>query len=172
MVATPNKPSSPGESSSETLWQRYEDWLYYHEGLGLYLDISRMGFEDSLVDSLKPRFEKAFQDMAELEGGAIANPDENRMVGHYWLRDPDLAPAELKSEIVNTLNDIEAFVQQVHAGTIKPAEARAFHRYCFPSALAARPWVRNLSPRRYHRISPPWALTSSTTPTRQASTGC
>jgi glucose-6-phosphate isomerase len=75
---------------------------------------------------LKPKFEKAFQDMAALEGGAIANPDENRMVGHYWLRDPDLAPAELKSEIVTTLNDIEAFVQQVHAGTIKPAEADRF----------------------------------------------
>ena len=29
--------------------------------------------------------------MAALEKGAIANPDENRMVGHYWLRAPDLA---------------------------------------------------------------------------------
>ena len=126
MVATPNKPSAAGESSNATLWQRYEDWLYYHEGLGLYLDISRMGFDDALVNSLKPRFDKAFQDMAALEGGAIANPDENRMVGHYWLRDPDLAPAELKSEIVTTLNDIEAFVNQVHAGTVKPAEAERF----------------------------------------------
>jgi hypothetical protein len=41
----------PGESSNATLWQRYEDWLYYHEGLGLYLDISRMGFDDALVES-------------------------------------------------------------------------------------------------------------------------
>lgn len=30
--------------------------------------------------------------MARLEAGAIANPDEGRMVGHYWLRAPDLAP--------------------------------------------------------------------------------
>ena len=30
--------------------------------------------------------------MDALEKGAIANPDENRMVGHYWLRDPELAP--------------------------------------------------------------------------------
>jgi hypothetical protein len=126
MVATPNKPSAAGESSNAILWQRYEDWLYYHEGLGLYLDISRMGFDDALVESLKPKFAKAFQAMAALEGGAIANPDENRRVGHYWLRDPDLAPAELKSEIVTTLNDIEAFVKQVHAGTVKPAEADRF----------------------------------------------
>jgi glucose-6-phosphate isomerase len=126
MVATPNKPSSPGESQNAPLWQRYEDWLYYHAGLGLYLDISRMGFDDALVDSLRPKFATAFQAMAALEEGAIANPDENRMVGHYWLRDPDLAPAELQAEIVTTLNDIEAFVKQVHAGTIKPAEADSF----------------------------------------------
>ncbi len=30
--------------------------------------------------------------MDKIEAGAIANPDENRMVGHYWLRDPDRAP--------------------------------------------------------------------------------
>ena len=30
--------------------------------------------------------------MDALEKGAIANPDEKRMVGHYWLRAPELAP--------------------------------------------------------------------------------
>ncbi|HGG57858.1 MAG TPA: glucose-6-phosphate isomerase, partial [Nannocystis exedens] len=35
---------------------------------------------------------RALEAMAKLEGGAIANPDENRRVGHYWLRNPDLAP--------------------------------------------------------------------------------
>ncbi|KAF0918446.1 hypothetical protein E2562_024231 [Oryza meyeriana var. granulata] len=34
----------------------------------------------------------AFAAMGELEKGAITNPDEGRMVGHYWLRDPGLAP--------------------------------------------------------------------------------
>ena len=75
-----------------TLWQRYQDWLYYHSGLGLYLDISRMGFNDAFVATMKPKFDKAFKDMAALEAGAIANPDEHRMVGHYWLRNHDLAP--------------------------------------------------------------------------------
>ncbi len=31
-----------------TLWQRYQDWLYYHEGLELYLDVSRMRFDEVL----------------------------------------------------------------------------------------------------------------------------
>ncbi|MFM9158063.1 MAG: glucose-6-phosphate isomerase, partial [Dolichospermum sp.] len=67
--------------NAQALWQRYQDWLYLHEGLGLYLDISRMRFDDAFVASLKPKFDKAFADMVELEKGAIANPDENRMVG-------------------------------------------------------------------------------------------
>ncbi|NEQ13662.1 MAG: glucose-6-phosphate isomerase, partial [Moorea sp. SIO3E2] len=62
------------------LWQRYQDWLYYHEGLELYLDISRMGFDDAFVEAMLPKLEKAFKDMDALVNGAIANPDENRMV--------------------------------------------------------------------------------------------
>lgn len=111
---------------TKALWNRYENWLYYHEGLDLYLDISRMQFDDALVNTLKPKFEKAFKDMEALEGGAIANPDENRMVGHYWLRHPELAPAQLKKEITETLDQIDAFAQKVHNGTIHPPEAPKF----------------------------------------------
>jgi glucose-6-phosphate isomerase len=106
------------------LWQRYQDWLYYHAGLGFYVDISRMRFDDAFVEGLQPKLEKAFQDMAALEGGAIANPDEDRMVGHYWLRDPDLAPtAEIKQAIVESVDQIETFAKKIHAGTIHPPQA-------------------------------------------------
>jgi glucose-6-phosphate isomerase len=112
---------------ARALWQRYQNWLYFHEGLGLYLDVSRMGFDDAFVESLRPKFDKAFADMAELEKGAIANPDEDRMVGHYWLRNPDLAPTpELTQEIVQTLEQIEAFAEKVHTGAIHPAKASRF----------------------------------------------
>lgn len=112
---------------AKALWQRYQNWLYFHKGLGLYLDISRMGFDDAFVDSLRPKFDKAFADMAELEKGAIANPDEDRMVGHYWLRNPDLAPTpELTQEIVQTLEQIEAFAEKVHTGAIHPPQASQF----------------------------------------------
>ncbi|WP_416676872.1 glucose-6-phosphate isomerase [Egbenema bharatensis] len=109
------------------LWQRYQDWLYHHEGLGLFVDISRVRFDDAFVESIQPRFEKAFQDMQALEGGAIANPDEERMVGHYWLRDPDLAPTpELQQEIVETLEHIHTFARKVHQGEIHPPDAPKF----------------------------------------------
>ena len=54
------------------LWQRYQDWLYYHEGLKLYLDVSRMRFDSRLMETLKPKFDRAFKDMEALEKGAIA----------------------------------------------------------------------------------------------------
>ncbi len=109
------------------LWQRYQDWLYYHQGLGLFVDISRVRFDDQWVEKLQPKFEKAFQEMKALEDGAIANPDEERMVGHYWLRDPDLAPtSELKQEIVSTLAGIHQFTDQVLTGKICPPKAPRF----------------------------------------------
>lgn len=113
--------------SAAALWQRYQDWLYYDPALGFYLDISRIRFDDAFVEQMRPRFEKAFKDMEALEGGAIANPDENRMVGHYWLRDPDLAPSpELRSAIIDTLVDIEQFASQVRTGVIYPPGQEKF----------------------------------------------
>ncbi len=109
------------------LWQRYQDWLYYDEQLGFYLDVSRIRFDDSFIETSEPKFAKAFEDLKALEAGAIANPDENRMVGHYWLRDADLAPTpELKQDIVETLDKIEDFVSKVHSGEIQPPGAAKF----------------------------------------------
>ncbi len=109
------------------LWQRYQDWLYYQNNLDLYLDISRMGFDDSFFQMLKPKFDHAFQLMDDLEAGAIANPDENRMVGHYWLRAPELAPNDdIRQEIQEPLAKIKDFVSKVHNGIIKPPTAAKF----------------------------------------------
>jgi glucose-6-phosphate isomerase len=113
--------------SAHDLWQRYQDWLYYHEGLNFYVDISRMRFSDAFVQTLQPKFEQAFQSMIALEAGAIANPDENRMVGHYWLRNPQLAPnPEFQQEIVQTLDQIEAFAKKIHTKEILPPQATQF----------------------------------------------
>ncbi|MGF1460073.1 MAG: glucose-6-phosphate isomerase [Leptolyngbyaceae cyanobacterium] len=109
------------------LWQRYQSWLYQHEELGLYLDISRIRFDATFVEQMQPKFQSAFADMAALEQGAIANPDEDRMVGHYWLRDPDRAPSEeLKQDILRTLQDIKTFTQQVHTGALYPPGQEKF----------------------------------------------
>ncbi len=109
------------------LWQRYQDWLYYHAGLEFYLDVSRVRFDDAFVAELQPKFEKAFQLVEALEKGAIANPDENRMVGHYWLRDPNRAPTpEIRDEINAILTSVETFVSKIHGGEIRPPQATQF----------------------------------------------
>lgn len=109
------------------LWQKYQDWLYYHPELGLYLDISRMGFDQAFVAQMTPKFDQAFQDLQALERGAIANPDENRMVGHYWLRNPHIAPNDaIRDDILNTIQQIKTFTAQIHGGQIAPPGAEKF----------------------------------------------
>ncbi|HVK09385.1 MAG TPA: glucose-6-phosphate isomerase [Gemmataceae bacterium] len=106
------------------LWQRYQRYLSRIPALDLTLDISRMGFADGALDHHDLNLIAAFREMDELEKGAIANPDENRMVGHYWLRTPDLAPTpEIAAEIRKTVTDIRAFAADVHGGTVRPPKA-------------------------------------------------
>ena len=100
-------------------WNRFKTHFYHHADLGVSLDISRIPFPDDFLVSMEPKMQEAFAAMAALEGGAIANPDEKRMVGHYWLRAPHLAPTpELSAEITSTLAAIKDFTAKVHAGTI------------------------------------------------------
>ena len=109
------------------LWQRYQDWLYYNEKLNLYVDISRMRFDDDFYNSMKSKFDHAFENVAKLEQGAIANPDENRMVGHYWLRNPDIAPnSEIKNEINDTVTKIKDFATKIHKGIITTPQGEKF----------------------------------------------
>ncbi|KAM6543226.1 hypothetical protein CsatB_007673 [Cannabis sativa] len=115
------------EKDPRELWRRYVDWLYQHKDLGLFLDVSRVGFTDEFVDQMEPRLQAAFKAMDDLEKGAIANPDEGRMVGHYWLRSPDRAPNSfLKSQIENTLDAVCAFTDDVVSGKIKPPSGGHF----------------------------------------------
>jgi glucose-6-phosphate isomerase len=115
--------------NDQELWQRFKQYLFLDEALELSLDISRMKFPDSFFASLEPRLQKAYDAMAELEKGAIANPDENRMVGHYWLRAPHLAPGDLGPVIENTLDDLKAFTAQIHDGDITPQRAARFEKF-------------------------------------------
>src|ERR1700733_8429849 len=96
--------------NASQLWDRYKKHLCRIDSVGLTLDISRMTFDDAFFAKMEPAIQKAYTAMDALEKGAIANPDENRMVGHYWLRAPELAPTrELAKEITDTLKSIKTF---------------------------------------------------------------
>jgi glucose-6-phosphate isomerase len=98
-----------------SLWDRFQNYYLAHDHLGVSLDISRMRFSEEWLAGMEPLARKAYGEMIALESGAIANPDEGRMVGHYWLRNPDLAPTpELQDEIGQCYASIRGFALQTH----------------------------------------------------------
>jgi glucose-6-phosphate isomerase len=93
----------------------------------LTLDVSRMRFDDAFLNRMQPARDAAFAQMEALEKGTIANPDEKRMVGHYWLRNPELAPTPaIADEIKKTVADIKAFAADIHGGKIRPPKAAKY----------------------------------------------
>ena len=106
-------------------WSRFKELRFQDPALGVALDISRIPFPDGFLAAMEPRIQKAFDAMAALEKGAIANPGEKRMVGHYWLRAPQLAPTrEIRDEITGTLASIRDFAGKVHSGAIAGPKGR------------------------------------------------
>jgi glucose-6-phosphate isomerase len=112
---------------SASLWQRFQRYFLYYRDLGFSLNISRMKFPDDFFEKMQPKIDKAFAAMRALESGAIANPTEKRMVGHYWPRKPTLAPTpEIRTEIEETTKLIKTFVADVHAGKITAENGKRF----------------------------------------------
>lgn len=108
-------------------WQRFCALLWYHHDLGCWVDVSRMALNQAHLEALEPGFERAFAAMQALESGAIANPDEGRQVGHYWLRSPELAPdpaaaAHIQAEV----EQIAHFGQQVIGGACSAPSGTPF----------------------------------------------
>src|SRR6059058_2478161 len=112
---------------SSSLWQRFQRYFLCYRDLDFSLDISRMKFPEDFFEKMHPRIENAFGTMRQLEAGAIANPTEKRMVGHYWLRNPALAPTpELRTEIEDTIRRIKSFAEDVHAQKITAENGKSF----------------------------------------------
>jgi glucose-6-phosphate isomerase len=103
-------------------WERFQKYYAEFPELGLAVDLSRMRVDGAFFAATESLMQKAFVSMAELEDGAIANPDENRMVGHYWLRNPALSPSpEIRKEIEYTIARIKKFAAKIHSGKIHGA---------------------------------------------------
>jgi glucose-6-phosphate isomerase len=91
------------------------------------LEFTGLPRDGQLTQTAISRFPAAFEAMRQLERGAIANPDEQRMVGHYWLRDSSLAPTpQIKQAIEETLVRVKRFAAEVHSGTIGPRPGARF----------------------------------------------
>jgi len=110
-------------------WERYKKYLNFNPEIGLMVDISRMMFPNDYFDRMESQMQKAYQNMEAIESGVMANPDEKRMVGHYWLRAPELAQKrEITRDIQKTLQAIKDFSKKVHTGKIKSQKGKLFSR--------------------------------------------
>ncbi|MEJ6727923.1 MAG: glucose-6-phosphate isomerase [Akkermansiaceae bacterium] len=101
--------------------------LLRYPGLGFSLDFSRMDIPADYSATMSSQIEKALADLKKLEAGEIANPDEGRMVGHYWLRNADLAPnEEIRAQITEPLKAVTEFARKVHSGEVAPPAGGRF----------------------------------------------
>jgi glucose-6-phosphate isomerase len=108
--------------NNEQPWQRFQEHYAEFASIGLALDLSRMNFGQEYFTVMEPQMRKAWSDMEKLEQGQIANPDEKRMVGHYWLRNPALAPSKtIRQGIQESLRRIKEFAAAVHRGEVHGA---------------------------------------------------
>ncbi|MAB90907.1 MAG: glucose-6-phosphate isomerase [Planctomycetes bacterium] len=108
-------------------FERFRAFFWHDPDLGMSLDPSHMGLEDAALDALAEPFAAAFTAMDALEGGAIANPDEGRMVGHYWLRDAARAPdPALRAAIETTREAVREFAARVLAGDVRTDAGERF----------------------------------------------
>jgi len=113
--------------ASRQLWDRYRSQLISDASLGFLLDVSRMDLDDTFLAGMKASAARALKDMDALEKGAVANPDEGRMVGHYWIRTPSFSPSpEIRTAIEQALHHIRAFTADVHQGRVAPPSGGRF----------------------------------------------
>ncbi len=108
-------------------FDQFLQWRATTEDPFVELDVSLAGLTDADLAQRAPAFAKALTAMQALEGGAIANADEKRQVGHYWLRAPAHAPdAAVGEEILANVQRIERFAIDVHAGRVRPPDGERF----------------------------------------------
>ena len=83
---------------------------------GVEIDFARLNLPDDLANLYREPINRAVQEMAAVEAGEKVNTDEDRQVGHYWLRNPKLAPNGLADAITQTWQDIDAFARDEFTG--------------------------------------------------------
>src|SRR4051812_41133391 len=112
-------PITPAGGLMSRQWDRFSAYYLHMPQIGIDLDISRMNFSDTFLEEKEPAMQEAFSRMERLEKGEKANPDESRMVGHYWLRNPDLAPTdEIRQQIRNAICSVKKFSSGIESGEI------------------------------------------------------
>ncbi len=108
--------------STHPSWRHFKESYLTCPTIGLGLDLSRVGFPPDFEKKTAASLKRAFAEMASIEAGKEVNTTHGWMVGHYWLRDPKLAPQpDLQEAIRKALDEVQKFAAAVHGGEIRGA---------------------------------------------------
>ena len=108
-------------------WDKYCNYLWFDKQINIWLDISKINFTLDQISLIEKKFINVFSSIKELEAGEISNIDENRQVGHYWLRNTSVAPNNLiKDEISNNIKHISAFGENILKGKIRNSKNQIY----------------------------------------------
>ncbi len=100
-------------------WKKFSNYLWFNNELNIWIDISKINFIEEDFEDINKKFVKVFNALDDLENGAIANIDENRQVGHYWLRNSSIAPSNIiRDKIDNEISNIKEFGKEILEGNI------------------------------------------------------
>lgn len=106
----------------EDSWEQFKRYFIYIDELNFSVDASRINFDSSFLDDMEPSMQVANKAMQELEAGSLSNIDENRRVGHYWLRNLEIAPERsITDQIQECIDAIKTFAIRVHSGKLQGA---------------------------------------------------
>lgn len=108
---------------------KLQETIFNFPEIGLFFDFSKSELNSEFVCNNKALIDRALLALKDLEAGAISNPTEQRMVGHYWLRAPELAPpGKFSDEILAARNSINNLVGQIDRGQIKSEKGTVFNK--------------------------------------------
>jgi len=100
-------------------------FLLAREHFPWVVDASHARLGDAAYASL--RWEEAFAEQVRVERGDRVNVDDNRQVGHYWLRDPGLAPTlEQAAAIQQNRERAVSLSARVMKGEIRATDGEPF----------------------------------------------
>lgn len=113
----------------DTSFSAYCDSFFVDPESGFSLDFSRAEIPQGFFATQQDRVDRALREMRDVEGGACANQDEQRMVGHYWLRSPERAPTTaIRDEILQTIESVKKFASAVRTGEKVSSTGQRFTR--------------------------------------------
>jgi glucose-6-phosphate isomerase len=117
---------------SNLSWEAFKTQCYVDPQTHFLVDYSCVFWGQDFQDRTLPALLKpALEAMQALEAGALANVDEQRPVGHYWLRSPNLAPdATYTQAIEHSWEAIKTFSERIHCRMIQGGQGPFIHLLC------------------------------------------